>query len=126
MNTTMLKTRLSFYAGFPSGSDGKASVCNAGDLGLIPGLGRSPGEGNGSPLQYSGLCCCCYVVSNFFVTPRTLACQAPLTMGFLGKNTGVSCHFLLQRIFLTQGSNCLSHTAGSFFTAEPLGKSGIA
>ena len=37
------------------GSDGKASVCNAGDLGLIPGLGRSPGEGNGSPLQYSCL-----------------------------------------------------------------------
>ena len=37
------------------GSDGKASVCNAGDLGLIPGLGRSPGEGNGNPLQYSCL-----------------------------------------------------------------------
>ena len=41
--------------GFPGGSDGKASVCNAGDLGLIPGLGRSPREGNGSPLQYSCL-----------------------------------------------------------------------
>ena len=40
---------------FPSGSDGKASVCNAGDPGSIPGLGRSPGEGNGSPLQYSCL-----------------------------------------------------------------------
>ena len=39
----------------PGGSDGKASVCNAGDLGLILGLGRSPGEGNGSPLQYSCL-----------------------------------------------------------------------
>ena len=36
----------------PSGSDGKASVYNVGDLGLIPGLGRSPGEGNGNPLQY--------------------------------------------------------------------------
>ena len=36
-------------------SDGKASVCSAGDLGLIPGLGRSPEEGNGSPLQYSRL-----------------------------------------------------------------------
>ena len=33
--------------GFPGGSDGKESACNAGDLGLIPGLGRSPGEGNG-------------------------------------------------------------------------------
>jgi len=38
-----------------SGSDGKASACNAGDPGSIPGLGRSPGEGNGNPLQYSCL-----------------------------------------------------------------------
>ena len=38
-----------------SGSDGKESACNAGDLGLIPGLGRLPGEGNGNPLQYSCL-----------------------------------------------------------------------
>ena len=37
------------------GSAGKESTCNAGDLGLIPGLGRSPGEGHGNPLQYSGL-----------------------------------------------------------------------
>ena len=41
--------------GFPSSSDGKASACNAGDLGSIPGSGRSPGEGNGNPLQYSCL-----------------------------------------------------------------------
>ena len=41
--------------GFPSTSDGKASVCNAGDLGSIPGLGRSPGEAKGYPVQYSGL-----------------------------------------------------------------------
>ena len=41
--------------GFPGGSAGKESTCNAGDLGLIPGLGRSPGEGKGDPLQYSGL-----------------------------------------------------------------------
>ena len=40
---------------FPGGSDGKASVYNAGDLGSIPRLGRFPGEGNGNPLQYSGL-----------------------------------------------------------------------
>ena len=41
---------------FPSGaSDGKQSACNAGDLDLIPGLGRSHGEGNGKPLQYSCL-----------------------------------------------------------------------
>ena len=41
--------------GFPGGSDGKASTCNAGDLGSIPGSGRSPREGNGNPLQYSCL-----------------------------------------------------------------------
>ena len=40
---------------FPGGSDGKASACIAGDLGLFPGWGRSPGEGNGNPLQYSCL-----------------------------------------------------------------------
>ena len=40
---------------FPGGSAGKESACNVGDLGLIPGLGRYPGEGNGYPLQYSGV-----------------------------------------------------------------------
>ena len=43
------------YLGFPGGSEGKESVCNAGDTGSIPGLGWSPGEGNGCPLQYSWL-----------------------------------------------------------------------
>ena len=42
------------FGGFSGGSDGK-SACNAGDLGLIPGLGRSPGEENSNPLQYSCL-----------------------------------------------------------------------
>ena len=41
--------------GFPGGSDGKESACKAGDLGSISGLGRSPGEGSGYPLQYSCL-----------------------------------------------------------------------
>ena len=41
--------------GFPGGSDGKESAYNAGDLGLILGLGRSPGGGHGNPLQYTGL-----------------------------------------------------------------------
>ena len=40
---------------FPGGSDGKESVCNTGDWSLIPGSGRSPGEGSGNPLQYSCL-----------------------------------------------------------------------
>ena len=39
--------------GFPGGSDCKESACNAGNLGSIPGLGRSPGEGHGNPLKYS-------------------------------------------------------------------------
>ena len=43
------------FLGFPGGSAGKESTCNAGDPDSIPGLGRSPGEGNGYPLQYSGL-----------------------------------------------------------------------
>ena len=43
------------YKGFPGGSDGKASACSAGDPGLIPGLGKYPGGGNGNPLQYSCL-----------------------------------------------------------------------
>ena len=45
-----------WYAmGFPGGSDGKESTCNAGDAGFFPGSGRSPGEGNAYPLQYSCL-----------------------------------------------------------------------
>ena len=43
------------FLGFPCGSAGKESTCNAGDLGSIPGLGRCPGEGNNYPLHYSGL-----------------------------------------------------------------------
>ena len=42
------------FEGFPDGSSGKESTCNAGDRGLIPGSGTSPGQGNGNPLQY---CC---------------------------------------------------------------------
>jgi len=48
-------TNTIFSMDFPRGSDGKASAYNVGDLGSIPGLGRSPGEGNGNPLQYSCL-----------------------------------------------------------------------
>ena len=43
------------YMGFPGDSEGKASACNVGDLGSIPGSGRFPGEGNGNTLQYSCL-----------------------------------------------------------------------
>ena len=46
---------LVYLLGFPGGPECKKSACSVGDLGLIPGLGRSPGEGNGNPLQYSYL-----------------------------------------------------------------------
>ena len=46
---------LYLLSGFPGGAEVKASACNVGDLGSIPGSGRSPGEGNGTPLQYSCL-----------------------------------------------------------------------
>ena len=47
--------RAKLELGFPGGSEVKVSACNVGDLGSIPGSGRSPGEGNGNPLQYSCL-----------------------------------------------------------------------
>ena len=54
-----MKTRINeksmMLLGLPGGSDGKESTCNAGDLGSIPGLGRSPGRGHGNQLQYSCL-----------------------------------------------------------------------
>ena len=51
----MYLPQLKIKRGFPDSSAGKESACNVGDLGLIPGLGRSPQEGKGYPLQYSGL-----------------------------------------------------------------------
>ena len=50
-----ISLRIFQFVAFPSGSVSKESACNVGDLGSIPGSGRSPGEGNGNPLQYSGL-----------------------------------------------------------------------
>ena len=57
MTLRLLSLQSSFPVppGFPGGSEVKVSASNAGDLGSIPGLGRSPGEGNGNPLQYSCL-----------------------------------------------------------------------
>ena len=56
-NITWRRDRLPVpgFMDFPGGSDGKESACNVGDLGLIPGLGRSPGGGHGNPLRYSCL-----------------------------------------------------------------------
>ena len=54
-NMSMFGPSQTFLMGFPDSSVGKESTCNVGDLGLIPGLERSPWEGKGYPLQYSGL-----------------------------------------------------------------------
>ena len=53
--TDLSPLALKKLSGFPGGSDDKESACNSGDPGSIRGLGRSPGEGNGSPIQYSYL-----------------------------------------------------------------------
>ena len=98
--------RLYATLGFPGGSAGKESACNAEDLGLIPRLGRSPGEGNGYPLQYSGLenpmDCIVHGVTksrtwlsdSHFATLWTITCHGLLCpWDFPKKNTGVGCHF---------------------------------
>ena len=77
------------FLGFPCGSASKESTCNVGDLGSIPGLGRSPGEVKGYPLQYSAL------ENSELYSPR----NSP------GQNTEVGSLSLLQGIFPTQGSN---------------------
>ena len=80
------------FLGFPCGSAGKESACNVGDLGSIPGLRRSPGEGKGYPLKYSGLDnsrdCKVHGVAESDTTEQlslslwTVAWQAPLSMEF--------------------------------------------
>ena len=55
MSEQILLLLHSAYRGFPGSSGGEESTCNVGDLGLIPGLGRSPGGGHGNPLQYTCL-----------------------------------------------------------------------
>ena len=55
MVVLLFESKLFDFKGFPGGSVGKISACNVGDLGSIPKSGRSPGEGNGYPLQYSCL-----------------------------------------------------------------------
>ena len=78
------------------------------------------------PLEGNGLQCL-RVCSRFshvqlFVSPWTVAYQAPLSMGLPYKNTGVGYNFLLQGIFLSQGSNLSPTLAGGFCTTEPPGK----
>ena len=81
--------------GFPGGSSGKESACNAGDLGLIPELGRSPGEGKGYPLQYSGL-----ENSMNCIVRGVAKSQAWLNVIYLGK---ISFHSVLTQFWTSLG-----------------------
>ena len=78
---------LGSLAHLPGGSDGKESTCNAGDLGSIPGLGRSPGEGHGNPLQYSRLenpmDCIVYEPPHFLPWPCNKPFSAPACLASL-------------------------------------------
>ena len=71
--------------GFPGGSDGKESACNAGDLGSIPGLGSSPGEGIDYPVQYSWASLVAQTVKSPPAMRETwvrfLGCEDPLEEG---------------------------------------------
>ena len=144
MVISILRTKpfWAFWNPFPGSSAGKQSACNAGGLGSIPGLGRSPREGNRYSLHYTGLensmDCIVHGVANsrrglsdihclfslslwfishayypvylcvgdqslspvwLFVTPWTIACQAPLSMGFSWQEYWSGLHSLLQEIF---------------------------
>ena len=74
------------FLGFPCGSAGKESTCNVGDLGSIPGLGRSPGEGKGYLLQYSGLENSMDCLVHWIVTSRTRLTDFPFQCHHGGSN----------------------------------------
>ena len=89
--------------GFPGGSAGKESTCNAGDPSLIPGLGRSPGEGIGYPLQYSDFPC--------GSAGKESTCNAGdlgLIPG-LGRSPGVGKDYPLQYSGLENFMDCIIH-----------------
>ena len=83
--TTDIDPHLLTYKGFPDSSVGKESACNAGDPGSIPGLGKSPGEGNGYPLQYSWASLVAQLVKNLAAKQETwvysLGWEDPLEKG---------------------------------------------
>ena len=113
--------RVLLYSSLPGGSASKESTCNVGNLGLIPELGRSPGERKGYPLQYSGLenpmdsivhgvtkswtqQSNCYLSWDMeYYSLRSHGLYSPWNSP--GQNTAVGSLSLLQGIFPTQGSN---------------------
>ena len=113
-------SRQEYWSGLPFPSPGDLP-----DPGIKPGsptlqADTLPSEPPGKPIKYMNLvenirdvpvrrlCCCAVLLLSCvlcFAIPQTVAFQAPLSMGFSRQNTGVDCHFLLQVIFPTQGSN---------------------
>ena len=91
------------FWGFPGGSAGKEFVCNVGDLGSIPGLGRSPGGGHGHPLQYSGASLGAQMVKNlpamWETWVRSLGWEDPLEEGM-----ATHCSILAWRILMDRGA----------------------
>ena len=99
-------------------------IPGTGEPGGLPSLGSHRVGHDWSDLAAAAALPCCFsVTSSSFATPRTVACQALCPWNFLGKNIGVGCHFLLQGIFLIQGSNPgLLHWQADALTSEPPGK----
>ena len=96
IKVSFLLANTSLSVGFPCGSAGKESACKAGDLGSIPGLGRSPGEGKDYPLQYSGL-----ENSGLVLWPRKLhspwGCKESDTIEQLSLSLFVSQYLILEQ-----------------------------
>ena len=103
---------VTFNLGFPGASAGKESTYNAGDLGLIPGLGRSPGEGKGYPLQYSGLensmDCIVHRVTKSWIQPSNF--HFPFTLEDHVQLTAVSVKIWIisSKMYVRQGSHLKS------------------
>ena len=89
---------------FPHSSAGKESACNAGDIGSIPGSGRSAGEGIGYPLQYSWASLVAQLVKN----PPAMAGDLDLIPG-LGRSPGEAKGYSLQYSGLENSMNCIVH-----------------
>ena len=105
------------HLGFPDSSVGKESVCNAGDLGLIPGLGRSAEEGIGYRLQYSWASLVAQLVKNLHAMQEEPTCNVGdlgLIPG-LGRAPGEGKGYPLQYSGLENSMDCIVHGVASLY-----------
>ena len=110
------------FLGFPWGSFGKVSTCNSGDLGLISGLERSPGEGKGYALQYFGL-----ENSMDYIVHGVTKSWKPLSLSW-GKGPdliGIGRSILLWALSISRCSSCLSHECKSLIALHSGHYSGL-